>query len=257
MLKLFARKPDAATRLAQGQALLAEGAVEPALDILVPLAKAGYARAQAEVGTVLLTVPGIRPDDAAAVRWLIASAMQGDPVGARMLGFAYLDGRGVPVDAVTARDLMKKAAAGGDALAAEQLAEMLGDAESPHADLPAARGHAEAAAKAGRPAAMLHLGRMLYDGVGGEADAEGALWWWARAAEAGEADALVLAGVARALGRGVARDPVAGCALVCKGRDAGSALAATYLRGLKDGLDPAQQARAEALATAPLAELLP
>ena len=114
-----------------------------------PLAEAGHARSQAQLGWLLQNGLGVAKDLAAARRWYAAAAEQGDTVAQNNL--------------------------------AALLEHGLGGAK----DEAAARRWYEAAARQGYPPAQYNLAQMLLDGRGGPRDPTGAHRWLQRAAAAG------------------------------------------------------------------------
>jgi uncharacterized protein len=79
--------------------------------------------------------------------------------------------------------------------------------------------------------------------------------WWRCGAQRGDADAQAMLGAALHLGSGVSRDPVMALAWLLRARDAGSALAASFLGPARDALCAAQIAEAQRRAVAPQSEV--
>ena len=78
-----------------------------ALAIWEPLAQAGVARAQNNIGACFAEGLGVERDPALAVRWLTLAAEAGDPVGQRNLAALYFKGEGVEQDYARAAELYR------------------------------------------------------------------------------------------------------------------------------------------------------
>src|SRR5262249_6797864 len=111
--------------LAEASAAFEVGDYARALSLWEPLARAGVARAQNNIGVCFSNGFGIERDSDLAVRWLSLAAEGGDPLGQRNLATAYLNGLGVAKDGARAAELYRAAAEQGDALAQDLLSWML------------------------------------------------------------------------------------------------------------------------------------
>jgi TPR repeat protein len=89
-----------------------------ALAIWGPLAQAGVARAQNNVGACFAEGLGVERNQQLALRWLTLAAARGDADAQAMLGAAYHLGAGVPRDPVAALAWLIRAQNGGSSLAA-------------------------------------------------------------------------------------------------------------------------------------------
>jgi TPR repeat protein len=91
LAKLFEREPPAEQRLAD--ALVAWNAQDygVALDLWAPLAQAGLARAQSNMGAAFLEGRGVERDLEKAAAWLRRAAEQGDAGGQRNLALCYYE----------------------------------------------------------------------------------------------------------------------------------------------------------------------
>ena len=69
-----------------------------ALEILLPLAQEGDAKAQNNVGIIYANAEEGLEDDEEAVRWYRLAAAQGNTAAHFNLGFMYANGSGVPED---------------------------------------------------------------------------------------------------------------------------------------------------------------
>lgn len=142
-----------------------------------------------------------------------------------LVGRAYRNGWGIPVDARAAFRHLKLAADAGDGRAQWNLGMMLLNGEGVGADEAAARRYVAAAAESGNLDGMISMAVMLALGEGGAADPEQARAWYERAARQGSAHAL--RGLAGMLlnGEGGPADPVAGAAYLDLAAKAGDAYA--------------------------------
>ena len=83
-------------RLREALAAWNAGNYGVALDLWAPLAQAGVARAQSNMGAAFLEGRGVERDPAKAVAWLKRAAEQGDAGGQRNLALCYYEGWGLP-----------------------------------------------------------------------------------------------------------------------------------------------------------------
>src|SRR4029434_2779192 len=86
-----------------------------ALEIWGPLAHAGVARAQSNIGACFANGLGVAPNGALALRWLTLAAEAGDAVGQRNLATLYFKGELVELDASVAARWYRAASEQGDA----------------------------------------------------------------------------------------------------------------------------------------------
>lgn len=114
-----ARTPE--ELMAEALAAATAGQYEAALNIWEPLARAGNARAQNNIGACFVDGLGVDQDLDLARRWLELAAEGGDPVGRRNLATLYFKGQGVEQDYARAADLYRAAAEDGDAPAQDML----------------------------------------------------------------------------------------------------------------------------------------
>src|SRR5262245_28348522 len=125
-----------------------------ALEIWNPLAHAGVARAQNNIGACFAEGLGVARDPALALRWLTLAADAGDPVGQRNLAAGYFKGEGVAQDYARAAELYRAAAEQDDGPAQDMLSWMLTEGEGIPADAAEALRWARAAAEHDIAAAM-------------------------------------------------------------------------------------------------------
>ena len=219
------------------------GRMDEALAIWRPLAEAGIARAQTNLGACYATGTGLPVDLDAARQWLHRGALGGDPLGQRNLASLLL-----PHDPAAALDWYRRAAEAGDAESQDQLSHMLLTAVGTTADPAEARRWAEAAATQDIKAAAARLGTMCHDAIGGPRDPLEAVRWWRAAAEAGDSDSAARLGAALHLGQGIREDQVAAMAwlLVASGRH--SILVRPFFTRVRDSLTAAQLVQAQDMA---------
>ena len=231
------------TQLDHARQLSRAGRLAEALAIWTPLATAGVARAQTNLGACFATGTGVPVDLKAARHWLQLGAAAGDTLGQRNLGSLLL-----PHDAIAAAAWFRRAAEAGDAESQDQLSHMLLTGAGVPQDAVEARHWAATAAQAGVAAAAARLGTMCHDAIGGPRDAVEAVRWWRVAARAGDADSAARLGAALHLGQGIPEDQVEAMAwlLVASGRH--SVLMRPFFTRARDGLPPAQLEAAQAMA---------
>jgi tetratricopeptide (TPR) repeat protein len=113
ILVLALAGPAAATELDDAVAAAHRGDYATALRELSPLAEAGDARAQFDIGFMHAQGWGVAKDPAEAIKWYRKAATQGLQVAQHFLGMAYVRGEGVqPDDAEAARWFARAAAQG-------------------------------------------------------------------------------------------------------------------------------------------------
>src|ERR1700761_4178351 len=91
--------------MAEARAASDAGDYGAALALWGPLAHAGVARAQNNIGACFSQGFGVARDPELAVKWLTLAANGGDPVGQRNLATAYFKGLGVEADPKRAAEL--------------------------------------------------------------------------------------------------------------------------------------------------------
>ncbi|MBE9606937.1 sel1 repeat family protein [Acetobacteraceae bacterium H6797] len=236
----------------QAMAAFREGDYGTALALWEPLARAGNARAQSNIGSCFAEGLGVPRDPKLALQWLTLAAEAGHPTGERNLAALYLQGaEGIEPDPTRAAALYRRAAEQGDALAQDMLSWMLLEGEIIPPDHEEARRWAEAAAEGGVAASMTRMGMLYHHAMGVERDVAEAARWWRMGALAGDADGQAMLGAAHHLGAGVPKDGVEALAWLIRADRAGSALAQPFLAPVRASLDAAGIAEAEARAAAP------
>ncbi len=151
-LDRLARRPVEAPvseRMATALEAARRGDHATALGIWEPLAQAGVARAQNNIGACFAEGLGVERDPDLAFRWLTLAAEGNDPVGQRNLASLYFRGEGVEQDYRRAAELYRKAAEQDDAPAQDMLSWMLLEGDVIEPDVAEARRWALAAGRAG------------------------------------------------------------------------------------------------------------
>ncbi len=108
-----------------GFAAYIRGDYAAALAEWLPLANAGNASAQRNVGEIYSAGLGVEQDLAAAARWYEKAAVQGHVTAQYNLGVMYADGRGVPNDPESAAYWLRRAADQGHPVAGSRLQGLL------------------------------------------------------------------------------------------------------------------------------------
>lgn len=189
------------------------------------------------LGRAYLFGAGVQRDLGKGTR-LMQTAVRADPgnIDAQfLLGRAYQDGWGVPVDLDAARTHLTLAADSGDPRAQWNLGMLLIDGGAP-SDLTTAYRYVRQSAEQNFESGMISLAVMLAVGQGVAPDPTEARLWYARAAENGSAHALRALGMMMLVGEGGASDPVKGAAYVELAAEGGDANAATLLRQFAEPL---------------------
>lgn len=97
-----------------GYAAYKSGYYQRAIDLWMPLAEAGDARAQEFIGILYEEGHGVQKDTAKAIEWYERAAKSGDMAAQYNLGRIYLKGEIVEQDFSRAKDLLQSAADQGD-----------------------------------------------------------------------------------------------------------------------------------------------
>jgi len=224
-----------------------------ALHLWEPLARAGHARAQSNIGGCFAEGLGVPVNAVLAEKWLTLAAGAGYAPGQRNLATLYLrGGEGVEADPSRAAELYRAAAEQGDALAQDMFSWMLLEGEVMPSDPEEARQWALAAAEAGIASSMTRMGMLYHHALGVERDVAQAAAWWRRGAELGDADGQAMLGAALHMGAGVARDPIEALAWLMRAQSGGSKLARPFLGPVRASLDDAGLEEAERRAGIPL-----
>ena len=116
--------PLAAQDFEKGLSAARSGDYATALQEWKPLAEAGDADAQSNLGSMYNNGQGVPQDYAEAVKWYRLAAEQGYPNAQSNLGYMYLKGQGVPQDYAEAGQWYRLAAEQGFAQAQNNLGAM-------------------------------------------------------------------------------------------------------------------------------------
>jgi uncharacterized protein len=200
--------PSTAAELDEGIKAYNRRDYKLALQLLLPLAEQGVARAQNDIGVMYATGRGVDQDDAQAATWFQRGADQGYVRAQEHLGYAYRKGLGVSTDYIKAVALFKTAADQGDVLAQTNLATMYRTGEGVARDDVKAAEYYRKAADQGNAIAQNNLGSMYAKGEGVLQDYVQAAEWYGRAADQGNAGAQLSLGASYKRGAGVPQDYV-------------------------------------------------
>ena len=158
--------PATAGTLADGIAAAQRGDDVAAIKSWLPIAQAGNAAAQYELGVVYSTSKPDLLDYATALNWFRKAADQGAAPAQERLGHMFREGEGVPRDYRTAVTWESKAANQGYAPAQSSLGWMYENGQGVTQDYMFAVEFYRKAADQGEPSAQYNLGRMCILGRG-------------------------------------------------------------------------------------------
>lgn len=147
-----------------------------------------------------------RGDYGAAIRLFRVAAEAGEETAMFSLGFMYLRGEGVPVDAAEAAHWLRLAAERGVAPAQHSLALLYYEGRGVERNTAVAANYFESAALQGLADAQYNLGVLYSRGDGVRQDWALAQFWHRKAADQGVTDAQLALGTMLANGHGVERD---------------------------------------------------
>ena len=250
MMQRWSRKDpkvDIAERMAEAQRVFDVGDHAAAISIWLPLAHAGFARAQNNIGACLINSLGVERDQATGIKWLQVAAGNGDRVAQRNLAAAYFKGEGVEPNELEAGRLYRLAAEQGDAEAQEMLSWMLADSENLAHDYEEAMIWAKAAAEQGVASAMTRIGMLYHNALGVARDPQLAAEWWLKGSRKSDGNSQAMLGAAYQLGAGVPRDMVQSLAWLIRAKKSGSLLAENYYNSARRSMEPSDiAARREA-----------
>lgn len=235
------RSPEA--QLAEARELVKAGKMDKALAIWTPLAAAGIARAQTNLGACYATGAEVPADLSAARVWMQRGAEAGDALGQRNLATMLLN-----EDPTAAVGWYRRAAEQGDAISQDKLSQMLLDGEGAPQDFTQARQWAEQAARQGVISACTRFATLCHEAKGGPRDPAQAALWWRVAAHAGDADAAAMLGAALHMGQGVPVDQVEAMSWLIVGSSRHSVLVRPFFARVETELTAAERSQARALA---------
>ncbi len=183
-----------------GEAALRNGDYQTAWRILAPLADAGDARAENDVGIMYGRGLGVAQSYSKALEWITRAAEQGNPHAQTTLGYMYYRARGVEQDYRAAALWSRRAAEQGIASAQSNLGMLYDKGHGVEQDYAEAARWYRRGAEQGFAQAQRNLGSMYEHGSGVPADPLLAYAWYGVAAAAGDGPALQLrARVAKAM----------------------------------------------------------
>lgn len=192
----------------------------------------GYVVGLINYGQALDLGLGVAVDHPAAVDNYRQAAEAGHPLGAYNYAVTLSVGRGIAQDYVGAAKWYRIAVDGGDTSAMLNLAQLYEDGHGVTRDYAEARALYEAAAALGEPGALTSLGWLMDRGLGGFAlDHVTANDYYRRASEAGDSQGTNNLGESLLIGEGIAKDEIAGMALIEQAYDEGNDMAAHKLAG--------------------------
>ena len=183
-------RKNPATGLEAGRAAYMAGEFAKALEIWMPLAKAGDAQAQAWVGSLYANGDGVDIDDGTAFGWYLKSAEAGNVQAQSNIGAMYAMGKGIAQDNEEAVRWFERAAENGDAHGQFNLAVLLTSGTGVAKNLAKAAEWYRKAAEGGHYPSQSRLGQMYATGHGVERDRVQAYLWLSLAAQHGIGSAL-------------------------------------------------------------------
>lgn len=136
-LLLYGNDPVASDTLESGEAAFQRNDAALAMELLLPLAERGSARAQFLVGDMHRIGMGVPQNYPLAVKWISKAAGNGEPTAQFVLGLMYYRGTGVPQDYVLAHKWSNLSSASGsvagsvtrEALEAKMTPEQIAEAQ--------------------------------------------------------------------------------------------------------------------------------
>jgi len=177
---------------ASGARALQEGDFVRAWEILAPLAQAGDARAENDLGVMYGLGLGVAQSYAKAAVWITRAAEHGNPYAQSTLGYMYYRARGVERDYAAAALWSRRAAEQGVASAQSNLGMLYDKGQGVRQDYAQAARWYRRAAEQGFPEGQRNLGSMYEHGHGVPANALLAYAWYGLASAAGDEPALKL-----------------------------------------------------------------
>lgn len=206
MVALVAVPPVRAAPFDDAIGAYKRGDYELALRLFRPLAEAGDAKAQGNVGRMYALGQGVTQDYTEAMKWFRRSAEQGEAIAQFNLGLSYESGQGTTQDYAEAAKWYQKAAEQNYADAQKALGDLyfFGDGVAEN-DSEAMRWYRKAADQ-GLSEAQFSVGSLYEHSESISRDLSEAAHWYQLAAEQGNADAEFALGELYRDGRGVPQD---------------------------------------------------
>lgn len=223
-----------------------QGDFATALAVWRPLAEAGEARAQFNLGVMFDQGRGVARDRESAILWWRKASEQGMTQAMHNLANIYISGEGAAQDYEEALKWLRLAAEKGLARSQYTLGKMYSYGLGVAPDEGQAVTWYRKAAEQGFDRAQYTLGKMYRDGVGGlEASAEEAARWFRRAAVQGYAKAQSHLGSRYARGEGVPKDEIEALMWMTLAADRGHPAAIENAKILRGRLSAGEIAKAE------------
>lgn len=202
-------------------------------------AEAGNPKAQSNLGLIYFFGNGVEQDDKLAANWFGKAAAQGNGEAQISLGVMYLEGRGVTRDYEKARELFTASIKSGNTGAANNMAKMIEDGLGMPPDLKTALDLYEIAAKHGNPEAQNRIGLAYMKGEYRDKNRQVAKTWFRKSAEQGERYAMYHYGLL--LLEDAPQNVVAALKWIALSAKQGYAPAQQKLDELRPSLTPKQQ----------------
>jgi hypothetical protein len=173
---------------------------------MLPLAKAGQARAQNVMGVLYQNGQGVPRDLAEALRWYKLAADQEESSALNNLGVLYSRGLGVQQDHAQAVKWFMRSSEAGNDLGTYNLAQKYEKGEGVHKNYTEALRHYRQAAQRGHAPSQVETGLFYEEGRDGDLDVAAARTWYQKAADKNNAEAHRRLGLLHERGLGVEKD---------------------------------------------------
>ncbi len=214
-----------------------------------PMAEAGDAHAEYNLGLLYASGKGAPQDYAKAAKWYRKAAEQGVAAAQYNLGVMYANGQGVQPDPQEAANWFLKAADQGVTNAALGLGDVYYESDGFRNYTEAEKWYRKAAEE-GFASAAFSLGVMYDLGRGVPQNYAEALKWYHQAAEQGYAPAMVNLGVLYYNAQGVKRDLIQAYAWFARAGRRGEPRGVELISWVTEKLTPREMKKAEAVADA-------
>lgn len=213
-----------------------------------PIADAGDAHAQYNLGMLYARGQGVPKDYGQAAGWYRKAAEQGVAAAQYNLGLMCANGQGVPRDPQEAAKWFLKAAEAGVTDAETGLGRIYNEGEGAFRNYAEAEKWYRKAAESGVASAAFSLGVMYDIGQGVAKNYEEALKWYHKAADAGYAAAMANIGILYYNAQGVKRDLVEAYVWFSHAQQLGDPRAGELLASTASKLKPGDLKKAQKLA---------
>jgi TPR repeat protein len=213
-----------------------------------PLAEAGDAHAQYNLGLLYAAGKGVPQDYKQAVEWYRKAGEQGVPAAEYNLGVIYANGQGIAADPQEAAKWFLKAAQAGIPNAVIGLGNVYYESEGGFRNYAEAEKWYRQAADHGVASAAFQLGVMYDLGQGVQQDYHEAVRWYQKAADQGYAPAMVNLGILYYNAQGEKRDLVQSLAWFHRALRFGDPRSVELMGAVQSKLRPRDIKKAEAAA---------